>query len=84
MSTHTDTHAAASKYIARHTTGIVKIDTETGKVNRKLRIHVALIMLTAIATIILVTCHVTSPIVLGFGPAAPSAIQEIIDWIYHL
>jgi hypothetical protein len=84
MSAHTKTHAEATKYVARHTNSVVKIDTERGAVNRKLRIHVALIMLAGLATVILVELHVTSPVVLGFGPAAPSAIQEIFDWIYHL
>jgi hypothetical protein len=84
MTSHKNTHAEATKYVARHTNGTVKVDTERGQVNRKLRIHVALIILAGVATVILVELHVTSPIALGFGPAAPSAIQEIFDWIYHL
>jgi hypothetical protein len=77
-------HAEATKYVARHSAGTVKVDTERGAVNRKLRIHVSLIILAGIATVILVELHVTSPIALGFGPAAPSALQELFDWIYHL
>jgi hypothetical protein len=84
MSSHSSTHAEATKYIARHANGTVKTDTERGAVNRKLRIHVSLIVLAGIATVILVELHVTSPIALGFGPAAPSALQELFDWIYHL
>jgi hypothetical protein len=85
MSAHTTTtHEIPTKYTARHATKVVKTDTERGSVNRKVRIHVALICLAGIATVILVELHVTNPIALGFGPAAPSAIQEIFDWIYHL
>jgi hypothetical protein len=84
MSSHKNTHAEATKYYARHANGTVKTDTAQGAVNRKLRIHITLIFLAGIATIILVELHVTSPVALGFGPAAPSAIQEIFDWIYHL
>jgi hypothetical protein len=84
MSAHHTTHAEATKYVARHTNGTVKLDTERGAVNRKLRIHIALIVLASVATIILIELHVTSPVALGFGPAAPSALQEMFDWIYHL
>jgi hypothetical protein len=78
------THEMATSYTARHATKPVKIDTERGQVNRKIRIHVCLIFLAGIATVILVELKVTNPIALGFGPAAPSAIQELFDWIYHL
>jgi len=84
MATHTDTHKADTKYTARHAHGTVKVDTDQGRVSRKLRIHVSLIILAGIATVILVELHVSNPIALGFGPAAPSAIQELFDWIYHL
>jgi hypothetical protein len=84
MSAHTRTHEEATSYVARHANHTVKTDTERGAVNRKLRIHISLIVLAGIATVILVELHVTSPIALGFGPAAPSALQELFDWIYHL
>ena len=80
----TETHKMATKYTARHATSTVKTDTPQGAVNRKLRIHVCLIVLAGVATVILVELHITNPVALGFGPAAPSAIQEIFDWIYHL
>jgi hypothetical protein len=85
MSAHTTTHAQPTKYTPRHSsTPDVKVDTETGRVSRKVRIHVVCIVLAGVVTMVLVQFHVASPILLGAGPAAPSIAQEIFDRIFRL
>jgi hypothetical protein len=51
---------------------------------RKLHIHIVCIIVAGTASVLLVALHVSSPIVLGYGPIVPSVVQEIMDWIFRL
>ena len=51
---------------------------------RKLRIHLVCILIAGTVSVVLVACHIGSPIMLGYGPAAPSIAQEIFDRMFRL
>jgi hypothetical protein len=51
---------------------------------RKLRIHVICILVAGTVSTVLFLTKLDNPMVLGFGPAAPSIVQEIFDRIFRL
>ena len=51
---------------------------------RKLRIHVICILVAGTVSTVLFLTHLSNPMILGFGPAAPSVAQEIFDRIFRL
>lgn len=51
---------------------------------RKIRIHVICILIAGTVSTMLFLTKLDNPMVLGFGPAAPSIVQEIFDRIFRL
>lgn len=51
---------------------------------RKLHIHVICIVVAGTVSTILFQMHIGNPVTLGFGPVAPSIVQEIFDRLFRL
>jgi len=59
-------------------------DHTAADARRKMRIHVICILVAGTVSVILVACKIGSPLVLGYGPAAPSIVQELFDRMFRL
>lgn len=81
VETHKATTAAAAH--------VAKVVADPGAksrtdAQRKLRIHVICILVAGTVSTVLFLTKLDNPMVLGFGPAAPSIVQEIFDRIFRL
>ena len=83
---YTPRHAAptAPETDGRKVSILTPVPDETAKAHIKVRVHVALILISGSASTILLVIHAANPALLGFGPIVPSIIQEIVDRIKYL
>lgn len=51
---------------------------------RKLHIHVVCILVAGTVATVLFSLHIGNAMTLGFGPVAPSIVQEMFDRIFRL
>ncbi len=56
----------------------------TADAKRKLHIHVTCIIIAGVISTIIFQLHISNASVLGFGPIAPSIVQEVFDRIFRI